>query len=488
MIATCSRGDGNVPDKEFFGGKTHGLGLLEYYTDANVPMWTALASEHTFSNDPDFTLQQWVDWVEETFYPPWEYTATSNELLSIRSGAKVSMPGMMDTILNVGITDDNYDHLRGLVGMSEALRMRVQLLVDLAKAEYPEQAEDIDKTIESVLTYYHLEDKDYRNSLLLEGLTEFFRQRMGGYPSRRRQLEIATRAVWKSYHSDRAKTYRHLNGIPDNIGTDVIAQKMVFGQLGQTGVVFSHNPADGTPGLVGESLVAAQGEALVSGDKTPEPIQEALDHTHRSKIADIMSRLIDYTHYRTIDMEFTFQEGVLYVLQVREAKLSPVAKIRMALDAEITAAGNPSTVNMAKRVASELKGVSFNSDSGEVANGSVVTTAGIGAVNGKAAGKVATTHEQAKKFHEDKVPFIWAAETTSPMDIEPMSQAVGILTFQGGALSHAAIIATEWGKPAIVGCSNIALGYESNTVQGNGKIIDFLGIEIDGKDNVKVTA
>lgn len=476
-LITHTTNDYYVPDTDYFGGKTVGLARISYYTGATVPQWIALGSSHTFDDDRDATADLWVPRVMSYMQPA--------RLYSVRSGSKVSMPGMMDTILNVNITEDTFPKIVKELGESEATRMRVELLLTLAKAQWPDEAASIDETCKHIEVYYHLESEDDKRKRILDALMELFETRMGKQPEVGDQLRIATHAVWDSYNSDRAKTYRALNGVDELIGTDVIVQNMVFGQLGCTGVAFSHDPNTGVPGLVGEALVAAQGEELVSGKRTPKPIADVLEHEERSKIAEIMSQLISNTPYTTVDMEFTYQDGQLYILQAREAKLTPVAKARIAIDNVINMQTAPSSLTMAQSV---IDALGINAEDHEVLDGStLLTSSGIGAVHGKVTGYIATTHEQANEYHEQGKPFIFWAQSTSPMDIVPMSQAVGIITAEGGALSHAAIIATGWNKVAAVGCvDTTSVGPKHIRVSGHINPVERVTLEVINKDEIRI--
>ena len=467
-----------VPDTEYFGGKTIGLARLGYYTNATVPRWLALGCSHTFDEHRDETADLWVTRVIGSL-------PLASRFYSVRSGSKVSMPGMMDTILNVNITDSTFPVLVGMVGESEATRMRVDLLSTLAKAHWPDEASSIDETCKHIEVYYHLESEHDRRKRTLDVLMELFETRMGKQPEAADQFRIATHAVWNSYNSDRAKTYRALNGIDEYIGTDVIVQEMVFGQLGCTGVAFSHDPNTGVAGVVGEVLTQAQGEELVAGKRTPQPIAEVLEADHRSKIAEIMSHLISTSPYTTIDMEFTSQNDDLYILQVREAKLTPVAKARIAIDGVISTHSAPSSLSMAQSV---INALDINSQDDEVLDGSkLLTSSGIGVVHGTVTGYIATTHEQASEYHEAGKPFIFWAESTSPMDIVPMSQAVGIITASGGALSHAAIIATSWNTVAAVGCVHThSMGPRHIGVDGHSSPVEKVTLEVISKDEVGI--
>jgi pyruvate,orthophosphate dikinase len=341
-------------------------------------------------------------------------------LVSVRSGAPVSMPGMMDTILNLGLSDATEPGLAAAAGdESFAADCRARL-----------------RTV--------------------------FREIVGAEPPEDpwQQLRLAIEAVFRSWNSDRAKAYRAKEGIPDDLGTAVTVQAMVFGNLGAnsaTGVVFTRNPATGAPGLYGDVLFDAQGEDVVAGTHATEPVG-ALDErlpvaaTALREAADRLER-----HYADLcDIEFTIERGRLWMLQVRVGKRSPQAALRMAVEMAEDPSFPLSRTEAVERVASLLV------DPPKASTGRsgylVPLTTGLGASPGVATGVIATTPEAAARVADGGADVILVRAETSPDDVHGMARAAGILTARGGLASHAAVVARGWGIPAVVGASAVEVG------------------------------
>jgi len=340
-------------------------------------------------------------------------------LVSVRSGAPVSMPGMMDTILNLGLNDATGAGLAAAAGDAAFVA-------------------------------------DCRSRL-----RTMFRDIVGTEPPDDpwRQLRLAIEAVFRSWNSDRAKAYRAREGIPDDLGTAVTIQAMVFGNLGAdsaTGVVFTRNPATGAPGLYGDVLFDAQGEDVVAGTQATEPIgalDERLPAAARA-LRDAADRL--ERHYADLcDIEFTIERDRLWMLQVRVGKRSPQAALRMAVDMAEDPAFPLSRPEAVERVASLLV------DPPKISTGRsgdlVPLTTGLGASPGVASGVIATTPEAAARVAEAGTAVILVRAETSPDDVHGMARATGILTARGGLASHAAVVARGWGIPAVVGASAVEI-------------------------------
>ena len=338
-------------------------------------------------------------------------------LVSVRSGAPVSMPGMMDTILDLGLTDATTD------GLARATNDDVF-------------ARDCRRRFEAM----------FREIVGREVPDEPWAQ-----------LRLAVEAVFRSWNSDRARAYRRREGIPDDIGTGVTVQAMVFGNRGAdsaTGVVFTRNPATGEPGLYGDVMFGAQGEDVVAGTHATQPLavlDERLPAVGR-ELRDHAVRL--ERHFRDLcDIEFTVEQGRLWLLQVRVGKRSPRAALRIALDMASDDAFPLTPREAVERVAAILADpprVASPRDPGAISIGT-----GLGASPGVASGDIVTSPEAAVRLADAGGSPILVRAETSPDDVHGMARAAGILTARGGLASHAAVVARGWGIPAVVGARDI---------------------------------
>jgi pyruvate, orthophosphate dikinase len=364
-------------------------------------------------------------------------------LVSVRSGAPVSMPGMMDTILNLGLNDATE---RGLAAVARdrdfAKRCRARLV-------------DAFRSIVGVA--------DVPEDPWL-------------------QLRLAIEAVFRSWDSDRARTYRAKEGIADDLGTAVTVQAMVFGNRGPTsatGVVFTRNPATGEPTLYGDVLFDAQGEDVVAGTHQTEPIT-ALDDRLSAVGAELRAaagRL--ERHYADLcDIEFTVEEGRLWLLQVRVGKRSPQAALRIAVDMAEDPDFPLSREDAVRRVLPLLADPPKTSSAHGSA--SVPIASGLGASPGLASGPIVTSPDAALESAEAGFPAILVRAETSPDDVHGMARAAGILTSRGGLASHAAVVARGWGIPAVVGASAINIG-EGSIEVGDRAFDTGETITIDGE-------
>jgi len=342
-------------------------------------------------------------------------------LLSVRSGAPVSMPGMMDTILNVGLNNETQ---RGLAAASG----------DAAFAQ----------------------DCHRR-------LVEMFTKSVGAdtVPSDPwRQLREGAEAVFRSWNSERAVAYRSREGIPENLGTAVTVQAMVFGNLGAdsaSGVLFTRNPATGEPGIYGDVLFASQGEDVVAGSHPTEPLS-ALDARLPAVARELRLHAVALErHFADLcDIEFTIERGKLWLLQVRVGKRSPRAALRIAVDMA-EAPGFPlSRADAVKRVAKLLEHPPMISDG--ASHRPVAISTGLGASPGMATGEIATSPDAAVAAASSGRPVILVRSETSPDDVRGMARAAGVLTSRGGLASHAAVVARGWGIPAVVGAEGVRVG------------------------------
>ena len=393
-------------------------------------------------------------------------------LVSVRSGAAVSMPGMMDTILNLGLNDEAAEGLARSTGNErfayDAYRRLVQMYgevvagVDGSRFEGEISARKERRGVEQDV---ELGVDDLRE--LAARFGEIYREETGeDFPQdARAQLGRAVRAVFDSWNTPRAQVYRRTNGIPDDLGTAVNVVQMVFGNKGDdsgTGVAFTRDPATGQQGLWGEFLVNAQGEDVVAGIRTPEPIErmkEILPEAFR-ELTETMQRLEE--HYREMqDIEFTVEEGRLYILQTRSGKRTAAAALKIAVD--MVAEGLISREEAVARVDPGQLDQLLHPMIDPKADYDVAAR-GLNASPGAATGKIvldADTAEERGKAGEDVILVRWE---TTPDDIHGLVEARGVLTAQGGMTSHAAVVARGMGKPCIAGCDGLTIDLGAHTI------------------------
>jgi pyruvate, orthophosphate dikinase len=410
-------------------------------------------------------------------------------LVSVRSGAAVSMPGMMDTILNLGLNDESVEGLARATGNErfawDAYRRLVQMygnVVDAVDAHAFEQALAALKESRRVRDDVDLRADDLRE--LVERFKEIYRDGTGSdFPQDPRvQLERAVRAVFDSWETPRAQVYRRANGIPDDLGTAVNVVQMVFGNKGEdsgTGVAFTRNPSTGEQGIWGEFLTNAQGEDVVAGIRTPLPITEMQDRLPEAfdQLVDTMRRLEE--RYREMqDIEFTVEEGKLYLLQTRSGKRTAQAALKIAVDMveEGLISREEAVVRIDPKQLDQLLHPMIDPEADYEA-----AAKGLNASPGAATGKVvldADTAEERGKAGEDVILVRWE---TNPDDIHGLLEARGILTAQGGMTSHAAVVARGMGKPCVAGCEGLSIDLERRKISLDGREVAEGGvITIDG--------
>ena len=389
-------------------------------------------------------------------------------LVSVRSGARASMPGMMDTILNLGLNDVSVEGFAKKTGNPrfayDSYRRFIQMFSDVVM--------EMSKSFfEGILT----EIKDakgakYDTDLTADDLKEviarykaIYAEKMGAeFPQDPKvQLMEAVKAVFRSWDNPRAIVYRRMNDIPGDWGTAVNVQSMVFGNMGNTsgtGVAFTRNPSTGEKGIFGEYLINAQGEDVVAGIRTPQPITKLAEDLPKcyEQFMDIANRLED--HYRDMqDMEFTIQEGKLFFLQTRNGKRTAQAAIQIACDLVDEGRITPeeAVLRIEAKSLDQLLHPTFDAE--QLKKGEKIGQA-LPASPGAAAGKVYFTAEDAKNAHEqDGEKVILVRLETSPEDIEGMHAAEGILTVRGGMTSHAAVVARGMGTCCVSGCGEISI-------------------------------
>jgi len=419
-------------------------------------------------------------------------------LLSVRSGARVSMPGMMDTVLNIGLNDKTVAGLARQTGdprpAYDSYRRFVQMYGDVVLALRPETVDDVDPFEEIMERVKKDRGVKLDVELNADGLRELVRlfkqavkERKGlDFPDDpREQLWGAIKSVFASWDNPRAIAYRQLNNIPDEWGTAANVQAMVFGNLGDdsgSGVAFTRNPATGDKGLYGEYLVNAQGEDVVAGIRTPKPIAalaEEMPEVYR-ELDDAASKL--ETHFRDLqDIEFTFERGRLWLLQTRAGKRTAYAALTIAIDmvAEGLMSKEEALLSMEPEQLNHFLRPVFNLEQKEAAvRGGKVIARGLNAGPGAAAGKVVFNAQDAAAWAGRGEKVILVRVETSPEDIKGMSAAEGILTERGGMTSHAALVGRQMGKVCVVGCSDVHIDYKKRQFVALGGVVVKEGDEI----------
>ena len=396
-------------------------------------------------------------------------------LVSVRSGAPISMPGMMDTILNLGLNDD------AVIGLAkktdnerfayDSYRRFIQMFSDVAMELDKNNFEKLltaKKEARGVKLDTELDAKDLKE--LVEEYKAKYKELMGvDFPQEpREQLDLAIAAVFRSWGNDRAILYRKLNDIDDAMGTAVNVQSMVFGNMGDTsgtGVAFSRNPATGENKLFGEYLINAQGEDVVAGVRTPQEIQTLAD-----AMPEVYKEFFDTSekleaHYKDMqDMEFTIQDGKLFLLQTRNGKRTAQAAVQVAVD--LVKEGLIDEKEAVLRVnPKDLDGLLHPTFTKEATDKHDPIAKGLAASPGAAVGKVAFSAKEAAKRAGEGEAVILVREETSPEDLEGMVTAKGILTARGGMTSHAAVVARGMGKCCVAGAGELHVNEFEHTIR-----------------------
>ena len=513
------KADGTKEMKALLGGK--GANLAEM-TNLGIPVppgFTINTDVCAFYKDPQrypAEIQAEVDEalakVESTL--GLKFGDPKNPLLmSVRSGAAISMPGMMDTVLNLGLNDET---VAGLVEQSgnprfvyDSYRRLISMYGDVVMGLKPESRDDIDPFEEI------LEDLKKEAGVVLDlelsadDLKELTVRYKGAIKSKlgvefpqdpREQLWGGIGAVFYSWNIPRAVAYRELNNIPDDMGTAVNVQAMVFGNLGDdsgTGVAFTRNPATGDNTFYGEYLMNAQGEDVVAGTRTPQPINKLQKGDRdvpslEEEMPDIYDELDSIrkkldSHYREMqDIEFTIQKGKLWMLQTRSGKRTGVASVRIAV--EMVEEGLISKEEALMRVEpdqlNQLLQPTFNpAEKDKIIDAGKLLAVGLNAGPGAASGKVVFNAEDAVEWAERGEKVILVRWETSPDDIRGMDAAQGILTARGGMTSHAALVARQMGKVCVAGCGALEISYKDRQMVVDGKQVkEGDWISLDGSE------
>ena len=460
-----AEGHGNM--KDILGGK--GAGLAEM-TNAGLPVppgftiaTSACRAYFENSNRLPESIQSEIDEalarLEQSLGQKLNDSA-SPLLVSVRSGAKFSMPGMMDTILNLGMNDTVVDAVARKAknprfaydSYRRFIQMFGNVVQEISKGEF-DHIFDAQKKKQGFKLDTDLEPEDLKK--IIAGYKQLIRKKTrSDFPQKpREQLKMAVEAVFRSWNNPRAQTYRRSNKIPDDLGTAVNVQAMVFGNMGETsgtGVGFTRNPATGEKQFYGEFLMNAQGEDVVAGVRTPVPISELerIMPDVYSQLREITSRL--ERHYRDVqDFEFTIQEGKLYMLQTRTGKRTGNAAVRIAVD--MVDEGLITSEEALMRVEPEQLNQLLHPILDESKPLQVIAK-GLPASPGAAVGQVVFTADDAVA-KKGSAPVILVRAETVPDDIHGMEVAAGILTSRGGMTSHAAVVTRGMGKCCVAGCS-----------------------------------
>lgn len=414
-------------------------------------------------------------------------------LVSVRSGAKVSMPGMMDTVLDLGL---NEEVIKGLITMTGSERFAydtycrfiqsfAETVLAIPQPEFEKVRQDFQKESgtepEASWTADHLQ-------ALANRYLEFVKERTGKrFPTDPlTQLELAIRAVFDSWTGERAVAYRNYNRIPHDLGTAVNVQAMVFGNLNEnsgSGVVFSRDPGTGKKALYGEYMPAAQGEEIVAGIRTPENItflerQQPHIYQQLEKIARTLE-----AHYRDVqDIEFTVEEGKLFILQTRSAQRSAQAAVKAAVDMvrENLISKEEAVLRVPPDKIYQMLLPYFDEQQKREAQRSLLCR-GLPASPGAASGKICLDTSNVSEEEAQQQPLILVRPDTAPDDVPAMLKSMGLVTARGGLTSHAAVVARGMGKPCVVGCKELVIDMEKRFIKINGKVInEFEEISVDG--------
>jgi pyruvate,orthophosphate dikinase len=485
---SAGRTEGGAGDKKLLGGK--GANLAEMTAlGIPVPPGFTISTEvctYYYTHDKQYPadLQEQIDQgiadleaaIGKKFGNP------QNPLLvSVRSGAPVSMPGMMDTILNLGLNDET---VKGLIASTsnerfayDSYRRFIQMYGNVVLGM---KHHDFEHILDEIKKAKRVKDDMALGApdllqLINEYKAEVKKKTGKDFPqSPKEQLMGAIDAVFASWMNERAIVYRKLHNIPESLGTAVNVQSMVFGNMGDdcgTGVAFTRNPANGERKFFGEFLMNAQGEDVVAGIRTPLPI-EKLGET----MPEAFKELLGYAeklerHYKDMqDIEFTIERGKLYMLQTRSGKRTAFAAIRTAV--EMVDEGLIDEKTAIKRIdasalPSLLAKIFDEKEKKEALAQGLLVATGLPAGPGAASGRIALTAEKAVEWARQGVKSILVRVETSPEDISGMHSAEGILTARGGMTSHAAVVARGMNKPCIVGCSALEVDYKNGAIEFN---------------------
>jgi pyruvate,orthophosphate dikinase len=495
--------DGDASLSNLLGGKGANLAEMSKL-GIQVPPGFTITTEacNYFSKNkklPDGLKEEIINYVSnlESLSQKSFGNSESPLLLSVRSGGMISMPGMMDSILNIGLNDDNVQNLAKAFNDErfalDSYRRLIQMYSNVVLGVEVDRFEAVianKKRMDNVTSDadFNVDQLDWIINAYKNTVERFTNSPFPQDPHE--QLLGAIEAVFSSWQNKRAITYRKINNIPDSLGTGATIQTMVFGNLNDksgTGVAFTRNPSNGSKELYGEYLINAQGEDVVAGIRTPHPIknddsveQESLESKFPNaykEIKEIASKL--ESHFKEVqDLEFTIENEKVYLLQTRKAKRTAQASIKIAIDLHnegITTKEESLIMVDANSITNVLHPQFVQSQE------KALFTKALNASPGAAVGEIVFDADKAEKEANRGRDVILVRDETSPEDIHGMHSSVGILTTKGGMTSHAAVVARGMGKPCVVGAEGLTIDVENKTI-GNGERVLTEGdiISIDG--------
>ncbi|WP_254514862.1 pyruvate, phosphate dikinase [Novosphingobium sp. G106] len=434
---------GRIPDRAVIGGKAWSIARMAAL-GLDVPPAFVISTKAclAYLENGDFPaglveeVEQGIIWLEDRAGRGFG-AGDKRLLLSVRSGAAISMPGMMDTVLNLGIDDAGEASLASETGLPDFARDTHRRFLELYSAIVLKAPVELERD----------GDPAHWRAVIADA--------GGEAPGDvRSQLLGAIRAVFESWNTRRARRYREHNNIPHDMGTAVTVQAMVFGNLDEhsgTGVLFSRNPLAGEPVPYGEYLPRAQGEDVVSGKFTPLSLDAMRDHAPRAH-GELLaaSELLERENGDVQDIEFTVQSGRLYLLQSRSAKRAPAAAVRIAVDMVAEGRIDPETA-LSRVSAEQVATLLLPRLAGGAADGAEIVAQGEGACPGVASGVLVADADEAERRAAAGEAVILVRATTSPDDVHGMIAAKGVVTEQGGSTSHAAVVSRALGRPCVVG-------------------------------------
>src|SRR3954453_21703527 len=491
--------EGSKDMRDLLGGKganvaemTRVLGADKVPAGFTITTEACVAYMNAGQQEPDGMADQVADALERLQEHTGKQLGDDDDplLVSVRSGARESMPGMLDTVLNLGMNDRSVEGLAKATDNArfawDSYRRFVQMFGNVVRGVDDDAFED---AIEEAKRDGGVREDPELDTDALRELTARFKELYDFPDEPREQLAQAIGAVFDSWQGERAVAYRRAEGIPDEWGTAVNVQQMVFGNRGDTsgsGVVFSRGYATGEPGLSGDFLVNAQGEDVVSGNRSTLDISELADvmpDAHRELVEHVAQL---ERHYRNMqDVEFTIEEGQLYFLQTRDAKRPPAASVRFACDAvdEGLLSVDEALLTFKAGDLEPLLHEQFDpqAEVHELAKG-------VGASPGAAKGEVVFTADDAVQAAADGREVILVRPKTRPDDYAGMAAAKGILTREGGHGSHAALVARGKGWPCVIGVSDMTINLDEQCFSVNGSVGNAGDvIAIDGTTGVVTT-
>jgi len=475
--------EGTKEMKDLLGGKGSGLAEMSNLGLPVPPGFTITTEACRAYMDagemPESLMESVAEYLGELEESTGKRLGDSEDplLVSVRSGAAASMPGMMDTVLNLGLNDTAVEGLAHRTDderfARDSYRRFIQMFGEIVLGIDQDKFED---ALDALKRERGVEEDPDLSAGDLEGLIDTYKRIVEEEAERpfpeepKEQLELAIRAVFDSWNNDRAASYRAEFGIPDDLGTAVTVMSMVFGNMGEgsaTGVAFTRDPSTGDQGLYGEFLLNAQGEDVVSGTRTPralEEMEEVMPHAF-DELLETMQRLEQ--QYRDMqDVEFTVERDNLYMLQTRSAKRTGVAALKVAYD--MAEEGLISREEAVSSIEPDQLNQVLHPYIDPEAELEVLAT-GLPASPGAATGGIVLTADEAEEKGEAGEAVILVRKATNPDDVHGMVRARGILTALGGMTSHAAVVARGFGKPAVTGCKAIEIDPKAGEVSVDGK-------------------